>query len=342
MAENRKKTQQPLYKDPGWGDSVSVSKKAREELAEISNNTEQQVQPEEYTQKKTAQLKTPANYSNAIAKRTDKLGKAGSNIKSEVNTQVEHLNKEINKAVSEIENVFERFLNQLSSAVSNFFLALYNLLLRILLLVFVEPIKNIGKFSNMFLNLLNDSLDDFNNWVSGTSKPKKKAAFQETSYESSYQASNPKQKAPTAPLTTHAPIPEPKEDPMVSMQKRYPAVFDGIIFGELAKKGIVFLNIKNATLYDEKRTDFSVEEEQELLDKGIKEINNCARLAKNLPSPTKGRYVSRPMEEILENAGMNDLKAFLQYVYTHPKPFIERRLRLSEAFATWAHKGAPV
>ncbi len=339
MADNRKKTQQPLYKDPGWGDSVSVSKKAREELAEISNNTEnQQSQTQEYSQKKTAQLKDYSNYSNSLAKKTDKLAKSGSNIKSEVNTQVEHLNKEINKAVSEIENVFSRFLNQLSSAISNFFLAGYNLLLRILLLVFVEPVKNIGKFSNLFLNLVNDSLDDFNNWLSGSSKPKKKNTFQ----ESSYQSSPSKQKTGTASLQQPAPVPEPKEDPLVAMQRRYPAVFDGIVFGELAKKGIVFLNIKNTTLYDENKTDFTVEEEQELLDRGIKEINNCARLAKNLPSPTKGRYVSRPMEEILENAGMNDLKAFLQYVYTHPKPFIERRLRLSEAFATWAHKGAPV
>lgn len=334
MASNRKKVQPTTYNDPGWGDSISVSKKAREELAEVANNAAEQEKNEAIDAKsKTARLKEYSNYAPQKKKIVQSAPQQKPRNKEyeEMNSQVEQINHEINKAVSEIENVLERFVNQLWSAIKNFFLAFYSLFLKIILLVFVEPLKNAGKFSSMFLNMVNDSLTDLNDWLSG--KPVGNKPVKTKKVTASLQHAVDKQNYFEE---------ETKNDSKADLQRKYPAVFDGIVFSELASKGIVFLNIKNVAIYDVNKRDFTVEEEQELLEIAIKEINNCARLAKSLPSPTKGKYVSRPMADILENAHMSDLKMFLQYVYTHPKPFIERQLRLSEAFATWAHKGAPV
>ena len=335
MASNRKKVQQPVYNDPGWGDSISVSRKAREELAEVSNAEQEKKEQQQLEAKsKTAQIKGYSNYST-----TKKQASPQPQVKKEyqeVNNQVEMLNHEINKAVSEIESVLERFVHQLWFAISNFFLAFYNLFLKIILLVFVQPLKNAGKLSSGFLNMVNDSLTDLNDWLSGKADGRPRQVKTKNVTASLQHAVNQQSKNKEEVKT------ETKADTKNDLHKMYPAVFDGIVFSELALKGIVFLNIKNITIYDVNKKDFSVEEEQELLEIAIKEINNCARLAKSLPSPTKGKYINKSMVEILENAHMSDLKMFLQYVYTHPKPFIERQLRLSEAFATWAHKGAPV
>lgn len=329
MASNRKKVQPPAYNDPGWGDSISVSKKARQELAE--SEVEKNTQIQEY--KGTANLKEYSSYSKPVKKQPVK--QQPSHEYSEMSSQVEQINEEINKAVTEIEGVLERFFNQLWVAINNFFLAFYSLFLKFVLLVFVEPLKNAGRFSGSFINMLNQSLDDLNNWLSGgqTSRPVKIKRVT-SSLQQAVNTSNNENAAVNNPA--------PKVDSKNEQKRKYPAVFDGIRFGELASQGIVFLNIKNAPMYDLNKKAFSIEEEQEMLDNAVREINNCAKLAKSLPSPNKGRYINRPMLEILENAKMEDLKSFLQYVYTHPKPFVDRQLRLSEAFATWAHKGAPV
>ncbi len=328
MASNRKKVQPPAYNDPGWGDSISVSKKARKELAETIQESEKNNQIQEY--KGTANLQEYSNHAKSSQKIVQKKLNQPKNEYNEVNSQVDQINNEINKAVNEIEGVLERFLSQLYLAVSNFFLAFYSLFLKIILLVFVEPLRNAGKMSTSFLNMLNQSLEDMNNWLSGkpTQKPVKIKKVTE-SLEYTVNVSNKEENVAT------------KVDSQLELKRKYPAVFDGIVFSELATKGIIFLNIKNNAMYDTNKGTFTVEEEQQMLDNALKEIHNCAKLAKSLPSPTKGRYINKPMVEILENARMEDLKSFLQYVYTHPKPFIDRQLRLSEAFATWTHKGAP-
>jgi hypothetical protein len=335
MASNRKKVNPPPYNDPGWGDSVSVSKKAREELAEVANNAEAEKQEliQQNNQKKTARLKEYTNYSKDTKKTSRLLNQEKDTPRSEMSNQVEQLNHEINRAVSEIESVLERFLNQLWSAINNMFLAIYNLILKVVLMVFIQPLRNAGKLTGEFLNMINQSLNDVNNWIGGSPREPSRTRPADTFTSTASTSTTPGPKVVVQEL---------RKDPVEELPKLYPDVFDGIVFGELARKGIVFLNIKNMVLYDENKKDFNVEEEQELLDIAIKEIHNCAKLAKSLPSPGKGKYTGRTMVDILENAAMADLKLFLQYVYTHPKPFIERRLRLSEAFATWAHKGAPV
>lgn len=329
MASNRKKVEPPAYNDPGWGDSISVSKKARQELAE---NTNPEIQENKSTQLSESRNEL-SNYQNNSKNNNKKRSAAtnSSNDYNEMSSQVEQINEEINRAVTEIEGVLERFLNQLSVAVSNFFLAFYSLFLKAVLIIFVQPLKNAGKLSTEFIHIINNSLEDLNTWLSG--KPQTKNVKIKKVTSSLQQAVN---NSSVHEVEQNKPITENDK------RKMYPAVFDGIRFGELASQGIVFLNIKNIPMYNINQKSFSIEEEQYMLDNAINEIRACAKLAKSLPSPNKGRYINKPMIEILEKAKMEDLKSFLQYVYTHPKPFTDRQLRLSEAFATWAHKGAPV
>lgn len=325
MAMNRKKTQ-PLNKDYGWGDSFSVSKKARQEMAENSLAKEETESKtiEEKIKTKTTKLSYPPKKNN----------KTEMTVKKELDSQLENLNKEFGKALDEVETLLGKFIDQVIYAIKNFGLALKSIGLKILLLVFVEPLKNMGKFMNLFVNLLSESLNDFNSWLE--SKEKSKKLINSTK-------ELVKENKEVNPLTNQEyssipDIPSLKED----IKNKYPYVFDGIVFSELAKKGIIFLDIKNNPLYDDFPKDFSPENENDLLEKALKEISRCSPLAKNLPSPTKGKYSNRPMTDILEKIQMSDLKMFLQYVYTHPKPFMEKQFRISEAFATWAYKGAPV
>ncbi|MFN8673570.1 MAG: hypothetical protein U0457_15975 [Candidatus Sericytochromatia bacterium] len=326
MAGEKKSQKGGAPNDTEWGDSFSVSKKAMKELAEINENKEQEETEETETKKKTTSLREYSNYS-APAKKTAKVIKnttekkaAPSEAKNELNQQLDNVNTEINKAITEIESTLEKFFSQIVTELKNFFLAIYNLFLKFILLVFISPLKNAGKFSIMFLELVNKSIEDFNDYLSGPNKKKQEKEVK---------------KGKTTNLKESAAPEKPAEKP----KNIY---LEGIVFSELAQKGIVFLNIKNNELYDPSVTMLTDQAEEELMKRALKEVNDCARLAKSLPSPTKGRYIGQDMEEILKNAQIGDLKLFLQYVYTHPKPFMERSLRLSEAFATWAHKGAPV
>lgn len=319
-----KKSQKPLAQsDTEWGDSFSVSKKARRELEELNEyKDDPPIEDENSSKKQTPRLKEYSNYSGAVPKTAKvlKTTEKKSEAKTEFNSQFDNVSNEISSAISEIESTLEKFVTQIIVELKNFVLSIYNLFLKFILLVFVQPLKNAGKYSIVFLELINSSMDDLNNYLSGNNKNSKKAQINKT-------------KASAV-----------KEQDIIVQEvpKKEEKANNGIVFSELAKKGIVFLNIKNTELYDPNLKGITYDEELDILKRGLKEINDCARLAKSLPSPTKGKYVNMQMEEILKNAQMDDLRLFLQYVYTHPKPFIERKLRLSEAFATWAHKGAPV
>lgn len=324
---SEKKSQKPLTQsDTEWGDSFSVSKKARKELEELNEyKDDPPIEDEKSSKNKTPRLKEYSTYSGSVPKTAKVLKKQDkkSEAKSEFNSQFDQVSDEISSAIGEIETTLERFATQIIVELKNFVLSIYNLFLKFVLLVFVQPLKNAGKYSILFLELINDSMDDLNNYLSGNTNNNQKAKINKAKTSVEKEPEIIVQEVPKTAIS--------KEDET-----------KGIVFSELAKKGIVFLNIKNTELYDPSLRAISYDEEIELLKRGLKEINDCSRLAKSLPSPTKGKYVNMQMEEILKNAQMEDLRSFLQYVYSHPRPFIERKLRLSEAFATWAHKGAPV
>jgi len=362
------------YDNQGWGDSITVSRKARKELKELAGNKEQvknEVAPIIHGKKaeirarnqapinKVQQNRPVVDKTSSLARAIDSsinapentpVAKVNQELRNDVNEQVEKLNEEFDRAVSQIENIFDRFFNTLGVALNHLLLALYNLFLKILLIIFIEPIKYAGEFSNILITSMNKGLSDFTNWLSSDTKPvqTKRKTFDNYPIENTNNSrviSKVKTQAPIQvqkPQEKFADVPKlPRRVEIKTVQERYPHVFYGVIFGHLSKRGIIFLDIKNRPIYEE-GGDFSVEDEQELLETAVKEIASCSKLAKNLPSPTKGKFANKDMSSVLENVSIADLKEFLMYVDNHPKPFLERKLRLSEAFATWAHKGAPL
>lgn len=126
-------------------------------------------------------------------------------------------------------------------------------------------------------------------------------------------------------------------------EEQYEEDAEFITFGTLAQEGIIFYTVKNepvSNILMENRT-LSLEEENSLIDKGMEEIKRCARLSGGLPTPTTGTFADIPMPRILESVTQDALAHFLTYVHKYPRPFIEKKVKLAEAYATWAYKGSP-
>ncbi len=116
-------------------------------------------------------------------------------------------------------------------------------------------------------------------------------------------------------------------------------------FGKVLEKKIFFSTIHNRPFLTERDIQNYHPEDLDLhhtwMLRGIEEIKNCAPYGQKLPSPGKGRYMNIPMQDILQTVNLDDMQFFLKFVYHRPQPFQTKALKLSEAFATWAHKGAP-
>lgn len=116
-------------------------------------------------------------------------------------------------------------------------------------------------------------------------------------------------------------------------------------FGKVLEQKIFFSTIHNRPFLTERDIQNYHPDDLALhhqwMQRGIEEIKNCAPYGQKLPSPAKGRYLNIPMQTILETVSIDDMQYFLEFVYHRPQPFQTKALKLSEAFATWAHKGAP-
>lgn len=116
-------------------------------------------------------------------------------------------------------------------------------------------------------------------------------------------------------------------------------------FGQLLEMRIFFSTIHNRPLLTEEDIrqfqPGNKRQEYEWMKRGLEEIRNCAPYGHKLPTPTKGPFMGIPMAEVLRNVTFSDLENFLCFVKNRPQPFQQKPLKLSEAYATWAHKGAP-
>ncbi|PIQ24733.1 hypothetical protein COW36_23445 [bacterium (Candidatus Blackallbacteria) CG17_big_fil_post_rev_8_21_14_2_50_48_46] len=116
-------------------------------------------------------------------------------------------------------------------------------------------------------------------------------------------------------------------------------------FGTLVELRVFFSTIHNRPFLTEKDIrDFrpgNKRLEYEWMTRAIEEIRNCAPYGQKLPAPPKGTYMGIPMQDVLRNITYSDLESFLVFVSNRPQPFQQKPLKLSEAYATWAHKGAP-
>jgi hypothetical protein len=111
-------------------------------------------------------------------------------------------------------------------------------------------------------------------------------------------------------------------------------------FVSLFQQGIRFTTVRNLPLVNLDHLQLP-DAEVIVMARAILEIQGCAHLAAELPAPDKGSYAGQPIAEVMALVDRREVIAFLAYVVTHPKPFLDRQLKLADAFATWIHKGAP-
>lgn len=116
-------------------------------------------------------------------------------------------------------------------------------------------------------------------------------------------------------------------------------------FGILLEQKIFFCTIHNRPFLTERDIEVyrpgDTQQAYEWMTRGLDEIRNCAPYGQKLPMAKKGPYMNIPMYDVLMQISYEDMEAFLQFVLNRPLPFQQKPLKLSEAFATWVHKGAP-
>lgn len=116
-------------------------------------------------------------------------------------------------------------------------------------------------------------------------------------------------------------------------------------FGKLVEQKIFFSTIHNRPFLTEKDVrewqPGNKRQEYEWMTRAIEEIRNCAPYGQKLPAPPRGPFMGIPMHDVLREITYSDLESFLVFVSNRPQPFQQKPLKLSEAYATWAHKGAP-
>lgn len=116
-------------------------------------------------------------------------------------------------------------------------------------------------------------------------------------------------------------------------------------FGTLLEQKIFFGTIHGRPFLTERDVEVyrpgDAQQAYEWMTRGLDEIRNCAPYGQKLPMAKKGPYMNIPMYDVLMQISYEDMEAFLSFVLNRPAPFQQKALKLSEAFATWVHKGAP-
>lgn len=146
--------------------------------------------------------------------------------------------------------------------------------------------------------------------------------------------------APVAPL----PRSVPGTSPLVTDSLK-PQLSRSATFSKLIEKKVFFSTLQNQPFIDEHMlkgyTPGNPEHELELMQRAIEEIRSCAPYGRNLPTAEKGPFAGIPMYDVLSQVTLDDIQRFLTFVNNRSQPFQQKVLKLSEAYATWAHKGAP-
>lgn len=286
-----------------WGDSVFVSKQARTQNLPI--NRTNYLKPLENK-----------NYKKSLNDGIDE------ELVEELNRHINKINKEVGKAVNFVEEGIENIINKGSNIVnkgSNIVNKVSIKTINGILRFILSPVKYSRILFKGFISIIKAIFINL-----GLEKREREDIEY---YEEFYNI----KEEPV--YTYHTAVSKPK----VETTKR-------ITLGELARKGIVFLTLKETPIINVEDAYFVTTEssEEELLIKALNEIRMASELAKDLPSPDKGRYCGIPMKDILKSIQDQDLQLFLTFVENHSLPFIQNQFKIAEAYATWIHKGAPL
>lgn len=121
-----------------------------------------------------------------------------------------------------------------------------------------------------------------------------------------------------------------------------------VSFVALAEKNIIFTDNRKVPLYTAEqmigKNGYSVSElvvRPLIMEKVLQAFQEVAPKAKAIPTPDKGFYAGRSMDDVMENLTEDDVDRFLRYVIKFPVGYAGKRYRITESFAGWVVSGTP-
>lgn len=121
-----------------------------------------------------------------------------------------------------------------------------------------------------------------------------------------------------------------------------------VSFIELAEKNIIFCDNRKRPLYslEQMRGKHGYTASEEvlapmILENIIQAFHEVAPKAKAIPTPTSGIYANKPMDQVMEDIGEEDIMLFLNYVQRFPRGYVGKNFRITESFAGWVVSGTP-
>ena len=327
MADRKKISTDELFANEQWSDNMSFSREAIKESKKKKTNQLVPKKPEKDDSQAllTGSLAPVKKGNNVIDKAKKSAPKKTTN---HLDQYVQEMNDEMGRISESMGQTLDTVGERMSNSMHNMFApigenltGLAEALLHGLHSMTIGVAKAIVVELTVVLRTISERLG-----LGGNNKP----------------LSRPKSSQRTATHSKTAPIPhgtaplslEPAQAPAPSMG-----------FGLLLEGKIFFSTIHNRPFLTEldikEYQPGNQEQENQWMTRAIEEIRNCAPYGQKLPVPTKGPFLGIPMFDILREVDYDALEKFTTFVANRPQPFQQKALKLSEAYATWVHKGAP-
>ncbi len=301
MTENKKPSADELFAHRQWSDNLSFSNKAMDESKKKTGQYEEEPPP-----------KPKSVQSRSTAVPQARMSKGG----NQLDQYVTDMNKEINRVSDAVGERIEHVGKGLSQSVKRL-------------------VKPMGNTVNEVAETAAESIKSMGTGIG-------KAMLQEFTTVirnlGDKVAVNSKSEAET--VSAEEALPEAEEAAPALNIRTFKTHF-----GTLLEQKIFFSTIHSRPFLTERDIEVyrpgDAQQAFEWMNRGLDEIRNCAPYGQKLPTPKKGPYMNIPMYDVLKQISHEDLENFLHFVLNRPQPFQQKALKLSEAFATWVHKGAP-
>ncbi|MBF2052676.1 MAG: hypothetical protein IGS03_04325 [Candidatus Sericytochromatia bacterium] len=315
MTKPKKPSTDELYAQSQWSDNLSFSRKA---MDESKKKTDKLASPHQASPASPAAREAASESEERLEQYVNEMNQEIHRMSDAVGERMDDIGSKLNRSFGKIVKPLGKSVHYVADSAS-------------------ESVKNMG--SGIGKAVLQEFTSVIRTLGDKMAPPGSKAAAapEPTSPEPIPRA------GATGPLGT-APLPPPLP---VSKLPEAPTDVPRFEyhFGKLLQQKIFFSTIHNQPFLNERDIEAFRPEDPvqifEWMERGVEEIRNCAPYGQKLPTPQKGPYMNIPMQDILLQVNTDDLSQFLRFVCNRPQPFQQKALKLSEAFATWAHKGAP-
>lgn len=303
MTEKKKSTDE-LYADRQWSDNLAFSRKAMDESKKKTGQFEEEPPPK--PKNLTGPGPTPqarmSKGGNQLDQYVTDMNKEINRVSDAVGERIEHVGKGFSKSVKRLVKPMGKTVNEVAETTAESFKTMSTGIGKAMLSEFTSVIRNLGDKVSV--------------------------------------SKGPVQSAETAELAA-AESSGTVEDAAPALNVRTFKTH----FGTLLEQKIFFSTIHARPFLTERDIEVyrpgDAQQAFEWMTRGLDEIRNCAPYGQKLPTPKKGPYMNIPMYDVLRQISHDDLEGFLHFVLNRPQPFQQKALKLSEAFATWVHKGAP-